>query len=366
MRTRVTRLAAVFVFVALMAYAPAAAPPATTVGPSLSSIGPLAFAPDGTMYAADTQAATIFALDLGAQATGGAPGTADVANLDQKIAAMLGTDAKEIAITDLAVHPKSHNSFVSIMRGQGPSAKPALMRVDGAGKITLASTDQVQYSSVTLPNPPAASAGGRSNRSQSITKLAYANGRVYVAGLSNEEFASKLWSVGYPFTKADNGTSVEIYHGNHQQLETRSPVYAFIPYTLDNQPYIIGAYLCTPLVKFPVSALTPGAPGTKYRGTTIAELGAGNRPIDMILYKKDGKEFLLMSNTSRGVMKIPTERFATAAPITTPVTSETGGIAYDKITSMTSVQQLDLLDATHSIVIAGNAGALNLSAVALP
>ena len=363
MRTRVTQLAAVFSFVALMAYAPAAAPPATSVGPTLSSIGPLAFAPDGTMYAADTQAATIFALDLGAQATGGAAGTADVPNLDQKIAAMLGTDAKEIAITDLAVHPKTHNSFVSIMRGQGPAAQPALLRVDGAGKITLAAIDQVPYTSVTLPNPPAAATTGRNNRSQSITKLAFANGRVYVAGLSNEEFASKLWSVGYPFSKADNGTSVEIYHGNHQQLETRSPVYAFIPYTLDSQPYIIGAYLCTPLVKFPVSALTPGA---KFRGTTIAELGAGNRPIDMILYKKDGKEFLLMSNTSRGVMKIPTATFGTAAPITTPVTSETGGVAYDKITSMTNVQQLDLLDATHSIVIAGNAGALNLSAVALP
>ena len=363
MRTRMTQLAAVFSFVALMAYAPAAAPPATSVGPTLSSIGPLAFAPDGTMYAADTQAATIFALDLGAQATGGAAGTADVPNLDQKIAAMLGTDAKEIAITDLAVHPKTHNSFVSIMRGQGPAAQPGLLRVDGAGKITLAAIDQVPYTSVTLPNPPAATTGGRNNRSQSITKLAFANGRVYVAGLSNEEFASKLWSVGYPFSKADNGTSVEIYHGNHQQLETRSPVYAFIPYTLDSQPYIIGAYLCTPLVKFPVSALTPGA---KFRGTTIAELGAGNRPIDMILYKKDGKEFLLMSNTSRGVMKIPTATFATATPITAPVTSETGGVAYDKITSMTSVQQLDLLDATHSIVIAGNAGALNLSAVALP
>ena len=27
----------------------------------------------------------------------------------------------------------------------------------------------------------------------------------------------------------------------------------------------------------------------------------------MILYKKDGQDFLLMSNNARGVMKIPTE-----------------------------------------------------------
>jgi len=365
MRTRLVQLAAVLALVALTAYGPATARLAGAVAtnPSLSSIGPLTFAPDGMLYAADTQAATIYALDLGSQAAGGAPGTANVAALDQKIAAMLGTDAKEIAITDLAVHPKTHNSFVAVMRGQGANVKPALMRIDGAGKLVLVSNEQVKYSSVTLPNPPAATAGARNNRSQSITKLAFANGRVWVAGLSNEEFASKLWSVAYPFSKADNGTSVEIYHGNHQQLETRSPVYAFVPYTIDNQPYIIGAYLCTPLVKFPVSSLTPGQ---KFRGTTIAELGAGNRPIDMVLYKKNGKEFLLMSNTSRGVMKIPTEGFASAASITAPVTAETAGVPYEKITSMTGIQQLDLLDATHSVVLATTNAGLNLTAVELP
>ena len=45
----------------------------TGEGPTFSSIGPLAFAPDGTLFAADTQGAAIVALDLGAQANGGAP-----------------------------------------------------------------------------------------------------------------------------------------------------------------------------------------------------------------------------------------------------------------------------------------------------
>jgi len=363
MRKRLVHIAALLALVAVTAYGPATARLAGAVetAPNLSSIGPLAFAPDGTLYAADPQAATIFALDLGAQA-GTAAGTANVAGLDQKLAAMLGTAAGDIQITDLAVHPKTHNSFVSVMRGQGAAAKPALFRVDGAGKVDLIAQESLKSTSVTLPNPAAASAGGR-NRSQSITKLAYSNGRVWVAGLSNEEFASKLWSVAYPFAKADAGTSVEIYHGNHQQLETRSPVYAFIPYTINSQPYIIGAYLCTPLVKFPVSAL---APGQKFRGTTIAELGAGNRPIDMILYQKNGKEFLLMSNTSRGVMKIPTTDFGSASPITSPVTSETAGVGYEKVASMSGVQQLDRLDDNHSIVIASASGGVNLTAVDLP
>jgi hypothetical protein len=363
MRKSLVKLSAVLAFVALTGYAPAAAPPMAlpAVGPTFASLGPVVFGADGTMFAGDARAATIFAIDLGAQANGGAPGTADVANINQKLAAMLGTDVAQVAITDLAVHPRTRNSFISVMRGQGANARPALVRVDGAGALTLVATEQLTYTSVALPNPPGSE--NERARNQAITDLAVTNGRVWVAGLSNEEFASKLWSVAYPFARADNGTSVEIYHGNHRQLETRAPVMAMVPFTLDNQPHLIAAYTCTPLVKFPVTQLTPGA---KFRGTTIGEFGAGNRPIDMIRYQKNGQEFLLMSNTSRGVMKVPTSTFASAAAITSPVETETGGVPYERITSMTGVVQLDLLDANRSIVIAGTPAALNLSAVALP
>ena len=155
MRNRLIQIAALLALVAVTAYGPATARLAGAVetAPSLSSIGPLAFGPDGMLYAADPQAATIFALDLGAQANGGAAGTANVAGLDQKLAAMLGTAAGEIQITDLAVHPKTHNSFVSVMRGQGAAAKPALFRVDGAGKIDLVASESLKSTSVTLPNP---------------------------------------------------------------------------------------------------------------------------------------------------------------------------------------------------------------------
>ena len=364
----VGRLAAAFAFVVLAAHTPAGAPSAViAAGPQLQSIGPLGFGPNGVLYAADSMAGKIYALDLGAQANGGAPGTANVENLTSKVAAMLGTDERQVALTDLIVDARTRNSFVSVMRGQGPDAKPALLRIDGAGAIVPVDIAALQFTSVDIPNLPAPNATGRNQRATAITQVKYTNGRVWVSGLSNEEFASKLWSIAYPFAKADSGTSVEIYHGNHQQLETRAPMYAFVPYTLNNEPYIIGGYLCTPLVKFPVSALLQPRAGGKYRGTTIGEFGAGSRPIDMILYKKNGKDYLLMSNTNRGVMKIPTEGFATAAPITAPVTSETGGVPFETVRAMAGVQQLDLLDATHSVVLTGsNAAGLSLRSVELP
>ena len=331
-------------------------------GPMLQSIGPMTFGPGGVLFAGDTTGATIYALDLGAQADGGKGGAADIEAIDQKIAAMLGTDAASIRVTDLVIHPKTKNAFIGVMRGAGADAKPALLRVDGAGAITAIAFDKTKYTKAVLPNAPASAEGRRNPRADSVTDMAFVDGKLIVAGLSNEEFASKLRSFAYPFVAADPGTSVEIFHGNHGALETRAPVYTFIPYSIEGKPHVIASYTCTPLVKFPMDSLK----GSKVVGTTIAELGAGNRPLDMILYKKDGKEYLLMSNNSRGVMKIPTADFATAPAITAKVTTPTGGIAYETIAAMKGVEQMDLLDAQRSIVLARTAGALNLSAVALP
>ena len=122
----------------------------TGTGPKLTSIGPLTFAQDGTLFAADNQSAAIFAFDLGAQGSGAAQGAKAVDALDQKLAALLGTDAREIAITDLAVHPRSHNAFVSVMRGQGAGATPVLFRVDGTGKIDMVSMATLKFQKVEI------------------------------------------------------------------------------------------------------------------------------------------------------------------------------------------------------------------------
>ena len=99
----------------------------------------------------------------------------------------------------------------------------------------------------------------------------------------------------YPFSTVAAGTSVEIYHGNHGTLETRSPIFAFAPYRIGSTPHLIAGYLCTPLVKFPMCR---PAVDHKVVGTTIAELGNRNRPIDMVVYNKGGQDYLLMSNTT--------------------------------------------------------------------
>jgi len=120
MRDLRAKLGLLVAFVILASLSPSSALPVvdTGQGPALASIGPLAFGPDGTLFAADNQGAAIFALDLGAQVNGGAPGAKALDALDEKLAALLGTGAREVSVTDLAVHPRTRNAYVSVMRGQ--------------------------------------------------------------------------------------------------------------------------------------------------------------------------------------------------------------------------------------------------------
>ena len=126
----------------------------------------------------------------------------------------------------------------------------------------------------------------------------------------------------------------------------------------------MAAYTCTPLVKFPVAALKPG---THVKGTTVAELGNRNQPLDMIVYQKDGKDYLLLANSSRGVMKITTEGVAEAAVDHRARHRHRRACPTRRSTSLKGVVQLDALDKDHALVLVQQpGGALNLETIDLP
>ena len=332
----------------------------------LTSAGPLGFGPQGILFVGDTKAAQISAIDTGDAKGDPEAVTVNVKGLNEVIAGLLGTTGSDVLINDMAVNPASGNTYVSASSGRGPAAKPVLLRVSTSGKVTIVSLKNVKHATAKLPNPPAPGGTGRRNqRSQSITDLAYIDGRVIVAGLSNEEFASTLRAIPFPFQSVDGGAGVEIYHGAHGKFETRSPVRTFTTYNIDKQPHLLAAYTCTPLVKFPLSKLKAGS---KVKGTTIAELGNRNRPLDMFVYTKNGKDYILMANSSRGVMKITTDNIADQEAITKRVESgKTAGQKYDTIERLKGIVQLDRLNSSHAVVLVeSGGGSVDLSTVELP
>lgn len=329
----------------------------------LESAGVLAFGPDGILFVGDSQAGAIWALDTGDRNAG-----SDAVNLDAvdtKVAGALGLSADRILINDMAVNPISKKAYLSVSRGRGPDAAAVILSIDSAGTIAELSLTDIKHAVAKLDNPVALDAkDGRGNslRAQAITDLAFLDGKVFVAGLSNEEFASNLQTIAFPFTAAGQGASVEIYHGNHGRWETRSPVRAFIPYEIGEQPQLLAAYTCTPLVQFPVDQLETQ---TKVVGKTIAELGNRNRPLDMISYSKDGKNYILMANSSRGVMKLDTNNLEAQSSITEPV-EDKQGVTYETIASLEGVMQLDQLDDSRAVILAENGDHLDLRTIALP
>ena len=321
----------------------------------LKSASALAFAPGGVLLVGDTAGGSVWAYETGDK-TPGAATKLEIADLSGKVAALLGTTADQVAINDVKVNPVSGKIYLAVSRGKGPDAAAVLLVADQSGKLTEFA-QSAKHSRVDLVDR-----AGATRRMETITDVDYVGGKVLVAGLSNEDFNSSLRSLSYPLSAGEKGANIEMYHGSHGRYETNSPIRTFLSYTIDGQPVVLAAYTCTPLVKILQSQLVPGA---KVMGTTIAELGAGNRPLDMVAYKKDGHDYILMANSARGVMKLDADKLGAYKPITEPELAKSG-VPYVTIDGLKGVTQLDKAGDKSAVILVADAGTTSLRTIDLP
>lgn len=329
--------------------------------PDIKHAGPMAFAPHGVLLVGDTLNAAIYAIDTGDDQAASGEKSINIEGVNQKIAAMLGSDAAETVINDMAVNPVSGNLYLSVARGRGPDAAPVIFKADSKGTLSELSLKKVKFSKAAIANAPESKEAPRGNpRMSAITDVQYKDGKVFVAGLSNEDFASKLRVLKYPFDGSSQSTSIEVYHGAHGKLETASPVRTFTTY----EDTVLAAYTCTPLVSIPVEDLKDG---TKIKGKTIAELGNHNQPLDMIVYKKGNQDFLLMSNSARGVMKLKLSKgdIDSTKAIDSRIAT-TAGLPFETLKDLKDVVQLDKLNANQAVLLVSNAGRQDVRTIDLP
>src|ERR1700704_4574411 len=83
---------------------------------------------------------------------------------------------------------------------------------------------------------------GQRERNLAITDITYYRGEIFVAGISNEEFASKLRRIHYPFPDRVSTSSIEIWHSVHAEFETRAPIIKQMVRDIDGAPYLIAVY----------------------------------------------------------------------------------------------------------------------------
>jgi hypothetical protein len=291
------------------------------------AIGPLAFSPSGILFFADDQAGAVYGVDLGEAASKKAAPYTKVPDLGATLAARMGTTPAGIRIKDIAVSPVSGSVYISVRKTDGANQDPAnaanyaLFAVDPSGKVTP----------VDLSDKPAGKAlvsgkkgyGTGENDPRIISDIAYAGGRVLVAALGSEQFNSNLVSVPVPFrAEGAERYATSIYHVSHKKQETASPIQTLTTYRDGDREYLMAAYVCTPIVRFNLDELKPNATVT---GITVAELGSGNRPMDMIAYGKAGAQSLLLNNSSFGILKVDAKIARETQAVNEKTTADRGG-----------------------------------------
>src|SRR5918998_1986478 len=169
----------------------------------LQSAGVMHFTPDGILFLADSRAAAVYAIDVGEEHRDTSATLVRIDDVDQKIAAAIGTTRDQIRVHDMVAHPQSQTLYFSLTRGRGDAAVPLLVSVTKADeRVTVLPLERIRHARAELgdaPAPDAKTPWGSPQRALTVTDLALVDGELYVAGLSNEEFASALRRIPYPF-----------------------------------------------------------------------------------------------------------------------------------------------------------------------
>jgi len=254
-------------------------------GLQMRDVGRLSFGPKGLLLVSEPAAAAVVAIDTGD--TGPVRKLKKrVADIEGVIAASVGVERKDLRIEDMAVNPESGLIYLSI-KAKGA---PGILTVDADGNVAALDFKKAIHVKATLPTKD----GVRLGR---ITDLAFTDERIVIAATAREEFSNKIYTLPLPLEhgEAANYISAETYHVAHGRWETKAPIQSFIPYEEDGKDYVVGAFACTPVAKFPIDDIQPGA---EIRGTSVLELGSGNRPRDMFTYTSGGKTWVV-TNTER-------------------------------------------------------------------
>lgn len=330
--------------------------------PAIQSMHALAFGPQAILFIGDSRSAEIIALETGDLEAMDMSEGVSMENVDEQLAARLGTTVEDITITDMAVNPESKAIYFSVHLRDGT---PVLVRTDGKNMEIMA-MEKVSYAKISLEDAVAEDAvDGRDRplRQWAVSDLAYHDGQVMVSGLSNAEFSSTFRSIPFPFNDDQMYASLEIFHAAHGRYETYAPIKTFMPYEIGGKAHLVASYTCTPLVIFPLDEM---APGKHVKGHTVAELGNRNTPLDFVSYEKDGKGYLLLANSSRALMKIDPEKIGSFSDyLTEPVegNSMAAGVEFIALPYV-HVQQMDKLSETQIVMLQlSDNGELNLHTV---
>ena len=283
--------------------------------------GALEFADDGTLFVGDNFNGAIYAFEVPAEAGPEQIMPSSIANIDSKIAELLGVGTQAIELNDMASHPISQDVYISVTRIGSSTSQPALIQVTQDQQVTLVDLASLQFTKQDLTEFPEGETNFRTRglwpgspplprdiakgeiplRTLAIMDMEYYEGELFVAGVAHDNFLSSLRRMSYPFDGNQSITNVEMYHIAHDQYESRAPIRAMSVQEIDGKAQLVAAYTCSPIVLVPLEDIKDGA---KIAANTIMDYGNG-QPLDMIPFEMQGQSMLFVTNDSRSPQVIP-------------------------------------------------------------
>ncbi len=283
--------------------------------------GALEFTEDGTLFVGDNHNGAIYAFEMPAEAGPEQIMPSSIANIDAKIAELLGVGKSAIELNDMASHPVSHDLYISVTRLGNSVSQPALIHVTQDQQVNLVDLASLEFQKQdlmafpegettfrprgagpgTVPLPRDLAKGEIPLRTLAIMDMEYYEGELFVAGVATDNFLSSLRRMPYPFDGSQGITNVEMYHITHDQYESRAPIRAMSVQEIDGKPQLVAAYTCSPIVLVPLEDIQDGA---KISANTIMDYGNG-QPLDMISFNMQGQTMLFVTNDSRSPQVIP-------------------------------------------------------------
>ncbi|WP_306143784.1 hypothetical protein [Roseibium sp. MMSF_3412] len=299
--------------------------------------GALEFSEDGTLFVGDNHNGAIFAFEIPEEANDQQIKPSSIANIDAKIAELLGVNAGAIEINDIAAHPVSNDIYISVTRIGNLASQPAIITISRDQQLALLDIDALPFQRQELtaypegeptfgvrgmgpfpPLPRDIAKGDIPLNTLAIMDIEYFRGELFVSGVAHDNFLSSLRRISYPFDGTQGIASVEMYHITHDQYESRAPIRAMSVQEIDGKPQLVAAYTCSPIVLVPLDEITDGA---KISARTLMDYGNG-QPLDMISFIHqspfggDAEPMLFVTSDSRSPQVIPISGLQDAQVVT--------------------------------------------------
>lgn len=299
--------------------------------------GALEFAENSTLFVGDNLNGAIYAFEVPADAPEGQVAPSTIANIDARIAELLGVGANAIQINDIAAHPVSNEVYISVTRIGNLVSQPAIVVVSQDQALRLLDLSSLEFQRQQLNEFPEGEItfNGRSGgmgpamprdtaktavplNTLAIMDMEFYEGELFVAGVATDNFLSSLRRMSYPFDGTQSIANVEMYHIAHDQYESRAPIRAMSIQEIDGEPQLIAAYTCSPIVLVPLVEIEDGA---RISARTIMDYGNG-QPLDMIAYNHqspfggDAQPSLFVTSNSRSPQLIPISGLQNAQVVT--------------------------------------------------